>query len=103
MKTFRSALILLAIEYIVMKLIDFAEGYTEANADKVEDAVKKMIPGTDFDEIGWNLVKPAMPKMFEIARTLAEKIHNDPTVDPLQLHAMIIEEMNKTDFSEVAA
>lgn len=103
MKTFRSALILLAVEYIVIKLIDFAEGYTEANADKVEAAVKGIIPGTDFDEIGWNLIKPAMPKIFDIARTLAEKIHNDPTVDSFQLHAMIVEEMAKTDFSEVAA
>jgi hypothetical protein len=92
--TMKSAFILVAIEYVVMKGIDFAEKYSRENEDEVENFVKNMIPGVDYDELGWNLIKPLMPEIFRIARILADKIDGNTT------HAILAEMANaKLDMS----
>jgi hypothetical protein len=84
----KSALILVAIEYVVMKGIDFADKYSRENEDQVERAVKNLIPGADYDELGWNIIKPLMPEIFRIARILADKIDGNTT------HAILAEMAN---------
>jgi hypothetical protein len=97
MKTFRSALLLVAVEYIVMKAIDFAEGYTNDNEQKVEKFVKDLIPGVEFDEIGWNIVRPLLPKVFAIARRVADRI--DGNYEAMNLHMIALQEIAKEDLS----
>lgn len=97
MKTFRSALLLIAVEYIVMRAIDFAEGYTQANEEKVEKFVKDLIPGVEFDEIGWNVVRPLMPKVFQIARKVADRI--DGNYETFNLHQLAMLEIADADLA----
>lgn len=86
--SFKSAFLLIAVEFIVMKGIEFAKSYTVENEAEVEAFVKTILPGTDFDDLGWGIVKTLMPRIFEIAETLADKI--DGTEDLPTRHAMIL-------------
>jgi hypothetical protein len=78
----------MAVEFIVMKGIEFAKAYTVEKEVEVEAFIKNILPGTDFDDLGWGIVKSLMPRIFEIAETLCDKI--DGTEDLPTRHAMIL-------------
>jgi hypothetical protein len=72
--TLRSAFLMGALEYIVLQGVTYCEMYTEEKEQEVEAFVKNLIPGEDFDVLGWGFVKSLMPKVFEMAKELASKI-----------------------------
>lgn len=74
LQSFKSAFLLMTLEYILSNGLDFCKEYTEENAKKVEDFVKGLIPGEDFDDLGWSVVSMLLPQLFSIAATLIDKI-----------------------------
>jgi hypothetical protein len=74
LQSFKSAFLLMALEYILSKGLEFCKEYTEDNAKEVEAFVKKLIPGEDFDALGWSVVSMLLPQLFSIAATLIDKI-----------------------------
>jgi prophage maintenance system killer protein len=88
LQSFKSAFLLMAIEFILMNGLEFAQKYTEENEAAVEKAIKDLLPGEDFDALGWGIVKSLLPKIFEIAATLIDKI--DGTESHVERHALMI-------------
>ena len=74
LQSFKSAFLLMALEFICSKGLEFVETYTDEKRDEVEAFVKGILPGEDFDELGWGIVSGLLPKLFEIAKELVDKI-----------------------------
>jgi hypothetical protein len=74
LSSFKSAFVLMAIEHLLSKGIEFCKDYTEDNAKQIEEFIKKMIPGEDYDALGWSIVSAALPEIFRVAETLVGKI-----------------------------
>jgi hypothetical protein len=74
LQSFKSAFLLMALEYILTQSLDFVKSYTVEKEKEVEEFVKGLIPGTDFDALGWGIVQSLMPKVFEVAYELVDKI-----------------------------
>ena len=74
LQSFKSAFLLMALEYICSNGLEFIQSYTDEKEAKVEAWVKNILPGEDFDALGWGVIKSLMPKLFEIAATLIDKI-----------------------------
>ena len=87
--SFKSAFLLMALEFICAKGLEFAKDYTEENQAEVEKFVKDLIPGADFDALGWALVESLLPKLFDIASELIDKI--DGEASPHVRHALMLQ------------
>lgn len=74
LSTLRSAFLLAALEFALSKGLEFCKNYTIEKEAEVEKFVKDLIPGEDFDTLGWGIVKSLLPKIFEIAEVLIDKI-----------------------------
>lgn len=88
MLTFRSAFLLIAVEFILDKGLEFIKGYSEEHKAEVENFVKKIVPGEEFDAIAWGFLQAVMPKLFEIAETLVDKIDGQTSKTGLILNAL---------------
>lgn len=75
MFTFKSAMLMTLLEVIVVKVIDGVEGYSEEHEAEFEALIKRIIPGEDFDALGWSIIKTLLPKVWEIARKYADMIN----------------------------
>lgn len=72
--TLRSAFLMGALEFLCLQGIEYVETFTETKKAEVEAWVKGIIPGEDFDALGWGLVSTLMPQLFTVAKELAGKI-----------------------------
>lgn len=88
LQSFKSAFLLMALEYILTQGTDFVKMYTVEKEKEVEAFVKNLIPGVDFDALGWGIVQSLMPKMFEVAYELIDKI--DGVENRAQRMAMMV-------------
>lgn len=75
MFSLKSAMLMTLLELVVMKVIDGVESYTEDHEVEFEALVRRVIPGEDFDALGWSVVKTLMPKVWEVARKYADLIN----------------------------
>ena len=91
----KSMFLLAALEYVLMKGTEFLESYTQENVDEVEAFVKKLLPGEDFDDLGWGIVVSFMPKVFEVARTLIDKIDGVSSEERLALMMGAVREISR--------
>jgi hypothetical protein len=89
LSSFKSAFLLMALEYICAKGLEFAKNYTEERKADVEKFVKDMLPGEDFDALGWALVESLLPKLFDIAAELIDKI--DGEASPHVRHGLMLQ------------
>ena len=90
--TLRSAFLLGMLEFILAKGLEYIENYTEEKKAEVEAFVKDLIPGEDFDVLGWSAVQMLMPTVFEVAKELVDKI--DGVEGPARL-AMLMQGVAK--------
>jgi hypothetical protein len=72
--TIRSAVLLTLLEYVLFKGVDFLEKYSAEKEEELRAWVYKIIPGDDFDAVVWSVIKPFIPKLFDVARKLIDKI-----------------------------
>lgn len=93
--TLRSAFLLGLLEAILMKGLEFAETYTQEKEDEVEVLIKSLIPGENFDEMGWGFVKPFIPQAFELAKHLIDKIDGVDSEQALALKFQAVHSMLK--------
>ena len=70
----KSAILLVILEKLLRNGVEYVKDYTVEKEAEVEAFVKKIIPGDDFDDISWELVKSLLPKIFEIALEYIDKI-----------------------------
>lgn len=70
----KSAVLLTMLEYVLSKGLDWAEVYTAEKEEEIKEWIAKIIPGEEFDAMVWDLIKPFIPKLFDVARQLVDQI-----------------------------
>jgi hypothetical protein len=88
LQSFKSAFLLMALEFVLSKGLEFIQNYSKEKEAEVEAWVKNLLPGEDFDALGWGVIQMLMPTLFEVAGTLIDKI--DGVESQAERHAMMI-------------
>lgn len=96
-KTLRSAFVLLALEFVLRKGVEYIETYSEEKELEIEEFIKRIIPGGDFDELGWQIVKSMLPKLFEVAKTLIARIPLLGETEPLEFRGAMLAAIHESD------